>query len=401
MSRILLISSIYPIPGDGNQGTPVCHYFTREWVGCGHDVRVVHVQAVYPAFFYLMAKLARRLIAAKTGAVVYTGRDKGAEYVMEGVPVLRIPVFKPVPHGPFRRKSVRSAVRRIVSSLETRGFHPDYIIGHFPNPQLEMISLLRETYPQSKTVMVMHGDIELARKVYGERLLDLVRPIDLWGFRNPGVARLFEERIAPVGRQFLCYSGIPEVFTENPIARRFDAGVHRFIYVGELIERKYPEKVLAALLQADPDGFHLTYVGEGHLAAEIRSIAESKGVGGRVELTGKMPRASLIGRYDEADCMVMISRAEAYGLVYLEAMARGCITIASRGEGFDGIIRDGENGFLCEAGNAAELAALVRRINALSPEERRRISENARRTAAGLTDINAAKLYLDAVLALS
>ena len=36
---------------------------------------------------------------------------------------------------------------------------------------------------------------------------------------------------------------------------------------------------------------------------------------------------------------------EAYGLVYLEAMARGCITIASRDEGFDGVIKDGINGF--------------------------------------------------------
>ena len=42
----------------------------------------------------------------------------------------------------------------------------------------------------------------------------------------------------------------------------------------------------------------------------------------------------------------MISQGEAFGLVYLEAMARGCITIASRGEGFDGIIKDGINGFL-------------------------------------------------------
>ena len=37
----------------------------------------------------------------------------------------------------------------------------------------------------------------------------------------------------------------------------------------------------------------------------------------------------------------MISSSETFGLVYLEAMAAGCITIASRDEGFDGIIKDG------------------------------------------------------------
>ena len=93
--------------------------------------------------------------------------------------------------------------------------------------------------------------------------------------------------------------------------------------------------------------------------------------------------------------MVMISRWEAYGLVYLEAMARGCITIASRNEGFDGVIRDGENGFLCKAGDANELASIIQRINALTPAERQHISDNAIATAQSLTDVKAAKRYIE------
>lgn len=40
----------------------------------------------------------------------------------------------------------------------------------------------------------------------------------------------------------------------------------------------------------------------------------------------------------------MISRNETFGVVYLEAMAAGCITIASRNVGYDGIIVDRVNG---------------------------------------------------------
>ena len=97
--------------------------------------------------------------------------------------------------------------------------------------------------------------------------------------------------------------------------------------------------------------------------------------------------------------MVMISRGEAYGLVYLEAMARGCITIASRHEGFDGVIVDGENGFLCEAGNAEELAIIIMRINAMTADERQAISDRAIETAKRLTDEKAARLYIDDVIA--
>ena len=112
-------------------------------------------------------------------------------------------------------------------------------------------------------------------------------------------------------------------------------------------------------------------------------------------ICGRIPRDEIKAKYDNADCMIMISRGEAYGLVYLEAMARGCITIASRGEGFDGVIEDGVNGFLCEAGNTQELANIIRKINALTSEERLAISEKAIETSRRLTDKNAADLYLN------
>jgi len=94
----------------------------------------------------------------------------------------------------------------------------------------------------------------------------------------------------------------------------------------------------------------------------------------------------------------MISSNEVFGLVYLEAMAQGCIVIASKGGGFDGIIVDGENGFLCEQGNHEELAQIYRRINTLSKAEKRIIAQNAIKTASTYTDSNVARRYLDSVI---
>jgi hypothetical protein len=75
--NILLLSSIYPLPSD-NKGTPVCHYFAREWVKMGHNVRVVHNEPRFTLPLYWVAKLFRQKIVAKTGAVVYTKRIKDA-----------------------------------------------------------------------------------------------------------------------------------------------------------------------------------------------------------------------------------------------------------------------------------------------------------------------------------
>ena len=114
-----------------------------------------------------------------------------------------------------------------------------------------------------------------------------------------------------------------------------------------------------------------------------------------------MPRDKIVELYDQSDCMMMISKGEAYGLVYLEAMARGCITVASYNEGFDGVIESGKNGFLCNAGDSKMLAGILRNLQQMSTEEKMQISENAIATAKWLTDSNAAKMYIEDVIKLT
>lgn len=402
MRNILLLTTIYPLPTKDNHGTAVCHFFAREWVKMGYRVRVVHFQAVFPAPFYWLARMNRKLIAAKTGAVVYTERDKGAVYESEGVEINRIPLFKPIPHGGYSKKAINDAVKKIAEWNGTGDFEPDYIVGHFPNPQIEVVGLLKEIYPKAGTAIVMHGDIGIMQKVYGKRLPDLMQKIDAWGFRSQSVVREFEKAAGKVENPFICYSGIPEDYITQKNTHTFAEQPLKFVYVGEMIERKYPEKVLEALQVAYPEkDFELNYIGDGQQLSVIRQEVEQKQLQEQVHILGRIPRDKIVAEYDKADCMVMISRGEAYGLVYLEAMARGCITIASRNEGFDGVIVDGENGFLCKAGDAQELAAIIRRINALTAEERQTISDKAIETAKRLTDEKAARLYIDDVLRLT
>lgn len=403
MNNILLISPIYPLPTKENKGTPVCHYFTREWVKMGYNVRAVHIQAVYPHFFYWLAKLNAKRIAAKTGAVIYTRRLNHIEnYVMDNVPVMRVPVFKTIPHGKFSARSVQKAVKSIVNDCQDNGFTPDVIIGHFPNPQIEMVSSLKSIWPQTKSAIVLHiePDIDIIKNVYGKKFASLMINIDMWGFRNNAVMRKFENIVGKADKPFMCYSGIPAQYITEKNTHDFSRPLHNFVYVGLMIERKYPEKVLEALeIAYISKDFHLTYIGDGQQMNVIQQEVERKRLFSQVSLLGRIPRDQIIEEYDKADCMVMISRGEAYGLVYLEAMARGCITIASRNEGFDGVIVDGENGFLCEAGNAQELAAIIQGINDMTAQERQRISDNAIETAKRLTDENAAKMYIDEIKA--
>ena len=402
MKKILLISTIYPIPSKDNKGTAVCHFFAREWLKMGYEVRVVHIQAVYPEILYRLARLARSRIASLTGAVVYTEAQKEiVRYEMDEVPVMRVPVFKPIPHGAFQAKSLRNALDAICADLAAAGFVPDLAVGHFPNPQIGILNALKQRFAGLSTCCVLHLESELGQiaSVYRKNFKELMAGIDVWGFRYKHLLTLFTDRFGAPEKSFICYSGVPDGYIATENNRTYGQPLREFVFVGEMIARKHPAKVLEALEEAYPSrDYHLTYIGDGQQLEIIREQARTAGASDRVDFLGKIPRDAIKSRYDAADCMVMISEGEAYGLVYLEAMARGCIVIASRDEGFDGVIIDGVNGFLCRAGDAGELAGIIRKINAMSPEEKRKISRNAWETARGLTDHLAAKRYIEDVL---
>ena len=399
--NILLVSTIYPIPGSGNHGTKVCHFFAQEWVKMGHNVRVVHYQAVYPRPFYWAAKLMRNFLAAKTGAVIYTERDnKILQYEMDGVSVTRIPLYKPIPHGRFAKKGLKKSIAEIIKRNGDAKFVPDVIVGHFVNPQYEVLSNLKRYYSGVKTTIVYHlpAEIQMAKDVYGERLECMLKDIDILGFRNESLLREFNKSHHVDKKSFICYSGIPQSYITPTNVHDFSGKLKEFIYVGEMIERKFPAQIIDALQIAYPNGdYHINYIGAGQQLSLIEKKVKDLDLSRQVTIVGRVTRDEIKAKYDEAQCMIMISKGEAYGLVYLEAMARGCITIASRNEGMDGIIKDGINGFLCNAGDYVELASIIQRINSMSMEERMSISNHAIESAKWLTDANAAKMYIDNV----
>ena len=394
MKRILVLTPVYPAQDIPKTDTPVVHYFTREWVKMGYNVRVVHYVANFPKLLYMFAKPFKELIGAKAGFGIRTTPYEDCEYEIDGVYVKRIGIRKTRPHVLHPRKDITKAIDKTIQYCKDQEFIPDCIIGHWPNPQLEIMKVLKEEF-HCKLCYVSHGDS--ISRLYKERTMDLLNEIDLLGFRCDTVKKEFFEEFDIKKPSFMCYSGIPASFLENVNEKDF-SDIRNFIYVGTLIKRKFPSVVVEALAKAyNNESFSIKYVGTGAETQHIEKVAIKNNVKQNVHLLGRIDRKDVLKNVDKSQVFVMISRGEAFGLVYLEAMARGCITIASRGEGFDGIIKDGINGFLCEAGNADELAAIISKIRRMSNDSLQVISKNAKSTAESLTDVKAARYYIDAV----
>lgn len=393
-ANILVLTSIYPASDISAKQTAVVHYFCRDWVRMGYNVRVVYYATNFPTLYYSVAKPFRTIIESKVGFAIRTKSCQDKEYELDGVSVKRIGLKKFLPHKLFSRKQIQMAIEKTIQYCNENNFRPDVIIGHWPNPQLEIMQVLKNVF-NCRTCYVSHGDSVL--QLYKQKSHDLLNAVDIIGFRNELVKQRFQKEIPLNKPSFLCYSGVPEVFLENRPKKDF-SNIQDFIFVGSLIQRKYPSKIINALTKAyENENFTLRYIGEGAEKTSIEKKAKNLGVNGAIELFGNVERKEVIAHLDKSQVFVMISKREAFGLVYLEAMARGLITIASRNESFDGIIKDGENGFLCEAGNVEELSRIISRIRAMSDEELQTISRNAIATAELYTDSKVAKAYIEAI----
>lgn len=394
IKNILLVTPLYPIFSEENNTTYVCHYFARDWVKLGYNVMVVHIQAEYPWYTRFLINIRTMLTGIiPEGGYFYKTKLRVSEYYcVDGVQIARIPLKKLMPRKHFSEKTIEYFSREVKLWLDQYNFKPDIITGHMMD--LEIIPKMNDIF-NSKIAMVSHGPESDMYKIYKDAN-SLLKKYDTWGFRSQRMLERFIETNGMPKNPFICYSGIPKSYITNSNKHQFREELQTFIYVGSLINRKHPDKVIETLSKEYKDKrFSLKIVGEGHMRGDLNNMVTTKNLQGNIEFTGRIPRLDILKLYDQSDCMVMISEGEAYGLVYLEAMARGCITIGSRHEGIDGVIIDGVNGFLCEAGNEKELAEIINKINLLSKEEKMRISNNAIETARNFTDLKAAERYAD------
>lgn len=392
--NILVLTSTYPGEDIPKDITPVVHYFTREWVKYGHNVHVIHSVPYFPFFIYYLLKISNNLLQNRYGGSFLTNRLYDSDYTMDGVHVHRRMIFKPYPHLPYSQKVLNKHVSEIVSVFRSEKFTPDVITIHWDRPGLNLIKELHK-YCNAKAIFIAHGTPPPVPENIAA--FDNISTI---GYRSEPIRlaclKLF--KFQDKGN-FMCYSGIPKELIPDKVTPIFLRG-RVYTYVGTMVRRKHPEALIEVLKDNSLE-YSINYIGEGPLLTKLKSLSIRYNIGNKTRFLGHIPRIEVCKRLQATKCFIMISSGEAFGLVYVEAMANGCITIASRGEGMDGIIKDGVNGFLCKAGDYVELSVILDKIEKMSDAELVCISNAARATAFDLTDEKVANNYLNEITKLA
>lgn len=137
-----------------------------------------------------------------------------------------------------------------------------------------------------------------------------------------------------------------------PLAAGSPAGTE-LLSVGAVTALKGYDVLAAALDQLRDLAWTCRGVGSTAIEPDLAAT-----IGG-VRLTGPMTRAELDATYAEADLLVLASRAETYGMVVTEALARGVPVVASDVGGVREALGDG--GVLVPPDDPAALALALRR----------------------------------------
>lgn len=400
--NILVLTSVYPHSDDGEEVvTPTVKYFCEKWVELGHNVCVIHNSSCFPRMFYCLSNKSRAKLSSKLGHNLPTlASRKKIVTIKKKLSIYRIPIIKYIPYSKFSNRQLNKQISEIRSVLNKSNMVPDIIVGHWMNPQIELLNRLSKFY-NAKTSLVFHGDCGLTQ-INKFNLKEKILNIDAVGCRNKAYADYVQKALELKSKPFICYSGIPDELANKQ--KEYLKGNPKlvtnkeFIYVGRLVEYKKVDVIIRALNIAYPKkDFKLNIVGKGAEKKLLEDLARDLQIEKNIVFHGQIDREKAFDLMRKSFCFTMVSENETFGMVYLEAMLAGCITIASKKGGIDGVIENEKNGFLSEQGNVKELADIYKRLEIMKSKEIKEIRDNAIKTALKFKDSILAEKYIEDV----
>lgn len=281
----------------------------------------------------------------------------------EGISITRAGSF-----GKFQSTSMAPALirhaRRMASGV-------DVVHVHMPDPMAALA--LWAAKPTAKLVVHWHSDVVRQRAA-----LRLYRPLQDWLLRRADAIVATSEAYArsspwlqpwqdktaviPIG--ISDHRGLSQPETVRRIREHF-GGREIVFALGRMTYYKGFDVLIAAAARI-PENCVIVVGGEGELLEAYRAEARRRGLASRIHFIGRIPDHELASHFDAATmfCLPSTHRAEAYGVVLLEAMAMGKPIIATQipGSAVPWVNQSEVTGLNVPIGDAAALASAVIRI---------------------------------------
>ena len=327
--------------------------------------RVLHVGKFYPPDYRggietYTQDLCRALREQVDFRVVVSSTDgRGAEEVIDEVPVLRVPTVAKLASAP-----ISPQLRRILRAPQA-----DLLHFHLPHPAAVMAWLSAGNEARRVPVIATyHSDIVRQRflgtffEPFHQKFLRRCAAIIV---SSPDYLESSPALAPHRGRCDVVPFGVDARTWELRDSAAVDAirrkyGPRMVLAIGRLIYYKGFESLIRAF--RDVPG-KLVIIGEGPLRAQLQRLVQRPGLSHRVYLVGRVERVADYLHACDVFVLPSIARSEAFGIVQLEAMACGKPVVNTRlKSGVPFVSRDQESGFTVPPANPAALARAINRL---------------------------------------
>lgn len=249
-------------------------------------------------------------------------------------------------------------LRRVVNEIKPDVAHVQYMApGAIPIIILRLLGIKR-IIATTHTPADIYHNLHLLHFVV-RHVLTIFQCITLRAEESYfGSSRLYSEsyELKKKGNHFTIYNALPYgmlTCNNRTIVKPNVIGV-----VSRLEPIKGMDLVIPAF--AEVKKYHpevkLIVVGDGALKSAMVNQAEELHLMDSIEWAGRQPQEKLHEWYGKMDIVLMPSRSEGFGLTAIEAMANGCVVVASRTGGLPEVVRDGEVGLLHDPESTKSLA---------------------------------------------
>lgn len=184
------------------------------------------------------------------------------------------------------------------------------------------------------------------------------------------------EKIVPFG-YFLDVPPLTE-----PASDRASDGIVRFVSAGQLIHRKGLDLLLRACGELPATGWRLDCYGDGQERPRLEHMVRSLGLADRIAFHGVVSNDAVRAALTRADCAVLPSRFDGWGMLVNESLAAGTPMICTASCGAAVLVSSARLGSVVQPDRAAALsAALIHAIARGPVQQQERVAVHADATA--------------------
>lgn len=363
----------------------VCHYGLYRDLGSSF----VHAQAKAYAELGHRVKV---LVPIAVGKKDWQGKRWGeSAFTADGVEILSMRHLSLSRYGKrwFNPKTAMLALKSF-SGHRLRDFQPDVIHAHTLGTDSKLGAWLSKQL-DCPLVVTTHGSdtsipYERGEKRQLKNCCDQANAV-------VGVSSKLVEKLIDCGVKN--GSVILNGFALQHMSADMDKQPVTILQAGHLLKQKRNHLTIQAFAEIKEryPKAKLTIIGQGPEQNSLERLCKELHVTDSVQFTGQISHTEVLAKMAKTQFFVMPSVREGFGIVYLEAMANGCITIGTEGEGIADLIVSGKNGFLVPPDDPA---AIVKTIEWCleRPEQAAAIAERGRQDALGLTWEKNARQYI-------